>query len=90
MAATQRIRPSALDAQHDDIGQRKETRHDLPQTEKLSVLKTRPWINKPIEDLTEFVSDGRTGKYIVTTLFYIIQTHRASVFRNILPHLHDP
>ena len=29
--------------------------------DKSSVLKSRPWINKPIEQLTDFVADGPTG-----------------------------
>ena len=70
MAATERKFPNSQDVQHDNIGQKKETRNDLSQADKLSVLKTRPWINKPIEELTQFVSDDRTSKIrIVPTLF---------------------
>lgn len=31
--------------------------------DKKSVLNTRPWVNKPIEELTNFASDDRTGKH---------------------------
>ena len=61
MAASHRRLSDTINIQ-DDLSQRKETRPDIPHADKLSVLKTRPWINKPIEELTEFVSD-RTSKY---------------------------
>jgi hypothetical protein len=63
MAASHRRLSNAINIQDDDLSQRKETRSDIPHADKLSVLKTRPWINKPMEELTQFVSDHRTSKY---------------------------
>jgi hypothetical protein len=67
-AVTGRQRTNTVDIQHgqpnEEMTQTRETEHDVPQGHKLSILKSRPWINKPIEELTDFVSDDRTGKYI--------------------------
>lgn len=54
-----------VDFQRDELNkkmlQRKETQRGVLQEDKSSVLKNRPWINKPIEQLTHFVEDTRTG-----------------------------
>ena len=67
MFVTERVGqlPDAIGIRHDELNrktsQRKETQGGILQEDKSSVLKSRLWINKPIEQLTHFVEDSRTG-----------------------------
>jgi hypothetical protein len=81
VAVAGRVRqlPNTVDIQHGDLNEemsaRRETEYNVLQEDKLSVLKRRPWINKPIEELTDLVSDDRTGEYMhiaVSTYSHII------------------
>ena len=46
-----------------EMSQEKETEYNVLSEKKASVLKTRPWINKPIEELIGDQPDGHTGNF---------------------------
>ena len=47
----------------EQIPKSRDMRYNVLEEDNRSVLKSRPWINKPIDELTEFVSDDHPGKY---------------------------